>query len=241
MFACLSLLMGPARAQYGPSPTTTSSSTTSTTAPSTLDDNRTEGNVSPDKTTPGSTVTFTAPAGSFSPGTPVTYFIARAVEGASGQQIGGGTADGSGGASSPLVVPANLPAGVYYIYVVGTGPDGEQRVSIAPVVVGSPGAASAGTATPIAPAGVTPPAEVVALQQPAPVEAAVARAAANGAGVAVQGNELVTTPSPSTKASSNGFALTGAEIGTAVAIALAAILVGAGLLSLRRRSPGVKA
>jgi len=234
--AVVTLLAAPAWAQYGGGgggggDTTTTTTTTTTTAPA-ADDNRVEGDVSPDEVEAGDPVTFTGPDGACEPGTTATLFVVSSEEGSEAQEVGTTTADSDGALNATVTIPATSAEGVYYVYAVCTGADDEQNVVIAPVSVTAGEVAAAGLAGDTEPPGV-----VQDLQMPASQEAALMDAVADGARLEISGGGVVADTAGS---GSSGFALTGAEIGTSVAVAVVLVLIGFGFIQLRRRPREVK-
>lgn len=203
-----------------------------------FDDNRTGATVSPVKLEAGGQGTFQAPAGTCSG--PANIFLVRATVGAQAVSLATSVAPGAGGGLSlTFSIPPNSPGGVYYVYAVCIGSDGETNVAIAPLVVlgGGGGGGQQSLSASGRRAASTPPPAVVAVQVSSATEAAIAAAAARGAtivlgrdGLVVRGGLTATNQA----ATSRGSALPGGDI--AARAGLVALLVAAGLVSLRRRS-----
>lgn len=251
----------PAQAQYGGSPTTTtpttSTSTTSTTAPEPASDR--VGEVSVEQAQPGDPVTVQAPP-VFAPGSPVRLVLVRARIGEGGSQVATATANTDGGSNADFTVPSVAP-GVYFVVTFGTRPDGSAiRVVSVLIILPTPGTAAASTQAAGGPAGgqaptsgsassagagpagakvpspglqvaaADIPADVRALQAPAAVEEAVfVEALAANAGVSIADGKLAVARSP-LPSSAEESGMTGS-----FAVALAAALVGGGLVTLRAR------
>lgn len=209
----------------------------------TVDHNRrTDATVTPRKVRAGEQATFrTANDTCFGP---ADIFLVRSSHGSQATQVGNDVPpNGQHAVSQTFTVPANAQPGVYYVYAICRGEDGEDVVAITPLVV------AANPENPPSAQGFsgqrfTPPASVQAVQVPPSVEAAAAEAAARGATVELTGTGLATRGGEAAAAgrSSNrrGLALTGGDIAAIAGAGLAALLVGVGLVSLRRRPRGVQ-
>jgi len=95
------------------------------------------GTLSPSAVSAGGTVTVTAPAGTFAPGTSVVVRL-------EGTTLATGTANATGGFSATVTIPTNVAIGTFGIFVQGTG------INAAPLTI------SAGSLT-VAARAVAPP------------------------------------------------------------------------------------
>lgn len=134
----LTLTAGPAAAQYGPTPNPNPTPDLIRRFPAALSDTTVRA---------GGSTTISGPAGSFAANTLVTARLVRITEGAVPLTLGATTSSSSGSASITVIIPPTTAAGVYFLYLEGTGPDGNPRVLIAALVVTAiPGSAQSARA-----------------------------------------------------------------------------------------------
>lgn len=206
---------------------------------------RATADVSDSTVRPGDEITVSTPP-VFEPGTTVTINMVRAQRSASASELGTETADADG-VDASVTIP-DVPPGVYFIYVYGTGPDGSPVVAMTPIVVrGGPAAAAQGVddvsvqgdAVYAAAAAAAPvPVQVAEVQGAVSpeVEAAVVDAVASGgrAVLSPEGTLNVRTAAGVQRASA--LPTTGSDgIATQVTIGAAMLFAGTGLVLLRRR------
>lgn len=242
------LLVAPASAQtdYGGNPPPTTSPPT--TPPADCSVNcfpRATANVADTVLQPGSPVTITTPP-VFAPGSPITVNIVRAGLGQSATQLDTGDAADDGRASNTSTVPA-LPPGVYFMYIEGTGPNGNPVIALVPVIVRAADATSAGVevagvqaaAVPDATAAAPVPAQVAEIQAdlPADTETAIVEAVTAGdAGLLLSPEGQLNVRTAQGVQQATALPTTGSDgIATQVAVGAALLLAGTGLVLMRRR------
>jgi LPXTG-motif cell wall-anchored protein len=147
------------------------------------------------------------------------------------------TVDSDGNTHAEVTIPPGTPCGVYYLFIVGTDPNGVRRVQIVPVTVGCTGATagksgdktSGGAAT--ADAVAVPPevAALVSSMTPAEAEDAADAVLNHGAHLKITANGLQVLPR------------TGSDSTRPLVAAGAVSIVGGTLLLARRRQLGIKA
>lgn len=199
---------------------------------------RAEADVSDPEVQPGDPITVTTPP-VFAPGSPITVNIVRANDTAQPGELASGTASSDGRVSNTSTVP-DLPPGVYFIYVTGTGPDGNPVVALVPIVVRAANTAQvAGDSAAFTAAASPVPAQVAEVQadlstatEAAIVEAVTARDA--GLLLSPEGQLNVRTAQGVQRAGS--LPTTGSDgIATQVAVGAALLLAGTGLVLMRRK------
>jgi LPXTG-motif cell wall-anchored protein len=243
LFGVLGALMvgAPAGAQYEQPPTTP------TTAPGEEpsgdpENPRIAAGVSDDDVQPGDTVTVTAPP-AFAPGTQVTVYLARAQEGSAALALATAAVNADGSVNRTVTIP-DVPAGVYYLYIVGVDEDGNERIAITAIVVRNAQAAAASVEAPAPESfeSAAVPAAVAELQpalSPA-AEAAVVDAVTDGAGVVLSpADGALSIQTPAGLQDATTLPTTGAnDVSQQVTIGAALLLAGTGLVLLRRRRGG---
>ena len=187
---------------------------------------------------PGDPITVTTPP-VFAPGSPITVNIVRANNTAQPGQLGTGTAASDGRVSNTSAVP-DLPPGVYFVYVTGTGADGNPVVALVPIVVRAATTAQvAGDSAVFTAAAAPVPAQVAEVQADlsTATEAAIVEAVTAGdAGLLLspEGQLNVRTAQGVQQAST--LPTTGSDgIATQVAFGAALLLAGTGLVLMRRK------
>lgn len=244
------LLVAPASAQYGGNPPPAGPPEgCPVTDPPPADpppcSPRAQAEVSDSDVRPGDPVTVTTPP-VFAPGSRITVNIVRANQGESARQLATGTAATDGRVSNTSDMP-DLPPGVYFIYVYGTGPDGEPVVALVPVVVrageSTAAAVEAGTARALTVQGnavsAPVPVQVAEVQTDLPVdaEAAIVEAVTAGdAGLLLTPEGQLNVRTAKGVQQAGSLPTTGSDgIATQVAVGAALLLAGTGLVLMRRR------
>lgn len=199
---------------------------------------RVEADVSDSEPSPGDTVTVTTPP-VFAPGSAITVNIVRANNTAQSGQLATGTATGAGQVSETVTIP-DVPPGVYFVYVTGTGPDGNPVVGLVPIVVRAANAAQVAGDSAVFTASAAPvPAQVAEVQADlsTAAEAAIVEAVTAGdAGLLLSPEGQLNVRTAQGVQQAGSLPTTGSDgIATQVAVGAALLLAGTGLVLMRRK------
>lgn len=223
-FAVLLLVAAPAAAQYGPP-----SSVPPENPPPKPPPGHQIAEQTPGRGGPGTRTTFASRPDVCIPGTTATLFMARARQNAPARPVGTATVNSDGSITHTFEIP-DVGQGVYIVYSECEHESGATIRAVSMIMV-LPAAASA-TGVPAAqPATVEVPAEVARLQQPAAVEAVLAEEQPAPA-VVVEDGRLAVAGASAARAR---LGTTGSNTTGLVTGALVLLLVGTGLVMLRRR------
>lgn len=240
MGAALALSTGlPASAQYGGGGGGTTTTAPTTTAPEgEAEQPRVVADASDTDVAPGEPVTVTTPP-VFAPGSPITVNIIRASDTAEAGELASGEATSDGRVSNTSTIP-DLPPGVYFIYVTGTGPDGNPVVALVPIVIRAATAQAAAAESAAFQASAAPvPAQVAEVQSdltPATEAAIVEAVTAGDAGLLVSPEGQLNVRTPEGVQAAGALPTTGSDgIATQVAVGAALLLAGTGLVLMRRK------
>jgi LPXTG-motif cell wall-anchored protein len=205
------------------------------------DNPRVAAGVSDDDVQPGDPVTVTAPP-AFAPGSQVTVYLARAQQDSAALALATAAVNADGSVNRTVTIP-DVPAGVYFLYILGVDEDGNERIAITAIVVrNAAAAASVEAPAPESFESAAAPAAVAELQpalSPA-AEVAVVDAVADGAGVVLSpADGALSIQTPAGLQDATTLPTTGAnDVSQQVTIGAALLLAGTGLVLLRRRRGG---